>query len=237
MQTKVRSESRLVRVAVACSVILAAPHAAGQSQERGEKSGDQFDLLIHAETRTDLFRRAVLPGPNGALTIQTAAPVRQDFFLFARDLDPPWGRDNLDLEFAAWGRAWVGDRNTERLLDGDIQTANVRYRYRPIAVRLGRQHVAGGAARYAWFDGLDLAAALGSGFELEAYSGLTVLPRWDHRPGYYYLGAAADSELKDPSVLPEPARSRYWLAGGRLGWSSPEASATLSFHEQREQQG
>ncbi|HEY3236634.1 MAG TPA: hypothetical protein VGJ84_18085, partial [Polyangiaceae bacterium] len=51
------------------------------------------------------------------------------------------------------------------------------------------------------------------------------------------LGAAADSELKDPSALPEPARSSYLTAGGRLGWSSPEASTTLSFHEQREQQG
>jgi hypothetical protein len=118
-----------------------------------------------------------------------------------------------------------------------VQTAYARYRHGPLALRLGRQNFAGGAARYARFDGLSLGAALGGGFEAEAYGGFTVLPRWDARPGYHHLGAASDSLLRNPDALPDPERSGYLLGGGRLGFAASRGNAALSFHEQHEPDG
>jgi hypothetical protein len=92
----------------------------------------------------------------------------------------------------------------------------------------------GGAARFARHDGVSLALALPSGFVSEAYAGLSVLPRYSARPGYYVLGRAEDSLLRDPNAVPEPERSQNWLAGGRFGWSAARGSASVSFHEQRE---
>ena len=59
----------------------------------------------------------------------------------------------------------------------------------------------GGAARYSRFDGLAIGLAFGAGFDAEVYGGFTVLPRYDARPGYYLLGATADSLLRDPNAL------------------------------------
>ena len=199
------------------------------------EGSDRYDLSVRSETYAELFRRALLPGPNGALVeTDTVAPVHQYVLLHARDLDTGWREDSVDLELALWGRAWIGEGETERTLDGDVQTASARYRHGPLSLRLGRQHAAGGAARYARFDGLLLGAELGEGFAAEAYGGFTVLPRWNARPGYHHLGAAADSLLRNPDALQEPERSGYLLGGGRLGWAATRAEAGVSFHEQQE---
>jgi hypothetical protein len=98
--------------------------------------------------------------------------------------------------------------------------------------------VAGGAARYARFDGVAVDADLGAGLDLSAYGGLTVLPRWNARRTFTYLGAAADSDLKDPALsLDTRARSSYTLGGARLGWAARRVQAGLSFHEQHEAGG
>jgi hypothetical protein len=122
-------------------------------------------------------------------------------------------------------------------LDGEVQAAHVRYEHGPIGLRIGRQLAAGGAARYVRFDGLLLDANLAGGFVAEGYAGLTVLPRWDGRPGYHHLGTAADTLLRDPDALPEPERSGYRLGGGRLGFSAERGQAALSFHEQHQPGG
>jgi hypothetical protein len=212
--------------------------AAGDEQGAGEPA-DRFSWSIAGETYAELFRRALLPGPNGALVERdTAVPLYKYVFLRAQDIDTSWRKDSIDVELAAWSRVWLGeDQPTESRLDGDVQTASVRYRHGPLSLRFGRQHAAGGAARYVRFDGVTLDGRPGAGLEIEGYGGYTVLPRWDDRPGYHHLGAAADSLLRDPEALPEPDRSGYWLAGGRFGWASSRAHAAVSFHEQAEPEG
>jgi hypothetical protein len=196
---------------------------------------DRYELLVHSETYAELFRRALLPGPNGALVeTETLTPLHQYVSLSARDIDSPWHADSLDLELAAWGSAWSLRGDRDQTLDGDLQVANLRYRAGPAWLRLGRQQIAGGAARFARFDGLSTGAAIGAGFSIEGYAGFSVLPRWTGQPGYFHLGSTADSLLRDPEALPESDRSGYWLAGGRLGWALAGSSASISFHEQHE---
>src|SRR5690606_6968150 len=151
-----------------------------RAQPAAREAPDHHTLLVHSETQIELFRRALLPGARGALVeTATVAPAYESVLLRARDLDTPWSADARDLELAAWGRVWFGEAGPERSLDADVQTASVRLRHRDVALRLGRQHVAGGAARYARFDGAELAAELGSGFATRVYGGFGVLPRWD----------------------------------------------------------
>jgi hypothetical protein len=98
---------------------------------------------------------------------------------------------------------------------------------------LGRQLLAGGAARFARFDGARVSGEIAAaGIDATFYGGLTALPRWNERPGYQLLGSTSESLLRDPEALPEPERSGYWLTGGRIGWASKRASAGASFHEE-----
>ena len=57
----------------------------------------------------------------------------------ARDVDAPWQKDALSMEFAAWGRVWPTTSSLERPLDGDIQTASVRLEAGPAWTRIGSQ--------------------------------------------------------------------------------------------------
>jgi hypothetical protein len=227
--------------AAACAAWLAVGTAAAQGSDAratARDGTDQYDLSVRSETYAELFQRALLPGPAGAIVdTGTAAPVHQLIYLRAHDLDTSWREDAIDVEVAAWGRGWLGDQDLERRFDGDVQIASARYRHGPLSVRLGRQQVAGGAARWVRFDGALLAASLVAGLSFEAYGGLTVLPRWDARPGYHHLGGAADSLLRSPEAAAEPERAGNLLAGGRFAWSSERAAAALSFHEQHEDLG
>ncbi len=200
---------------------------------------DRYSFFMHGETHAELFQRALLPGSYGAVIADdTSLPVYQYVLLEARDQNIALRQTGLDMELAAWSRAELGSTTSEAPLDGDVQTANVGYHHGPLLVRVGRQHVAGGAARYARFDGVLLDADLGQGFDARAYAGLTVLPRWNQHPGYTYLGAAADSDLKNPAVSTGTReRTDYLLGGARLGWSARNVRAGLSFHEQHESGG
>ena len=81
---------------------------------------------------------------------ETLLPVYQYAQLSARDLDVASKGSGLVLELSAWWRAELASSSNERGADGDVQTANLGYRYGPFQARIGRQHVAGGAARYAY---------------------------------------------------------------------------------------
>lgn len=199
---------------------------------------DRYSFFVHGETHAELFQSALLPGSYGAVVRRdTALPVYQYVLLEARDQNIARQQTGLDMELAAWSRAELGSTTAQAPLDGDVQTANVGYHRGPLVLRLGRQHVAGGAARYSRFDGLLVNAQLGGDFEGQAYVGLTVLPRWD-RPSYTYLGAAADSDLKNPALSSGTRERRdYWLGGARLGWGTRNVRAGLSFHEQHESGG
>ena len=233
--------SRVVAALVALATPGIVADIAGAEPERNRIASaepDRYELIAQSRTYAELFRRALLPGPNGALISRdTVVPLHQYLSLGARDLDSPWHEDSLDLELAAWGGVWLGSDTFERPLDGDVQVANVRYRAHPAWFRLGRQQMAGGAARFTRFDGAALGFELGAGLSIAAYGGLTVLPRWNAEPGYYHLGSAADSLLRDPEALPDVQRSSYWVAGGRLGWAVSDAHVALSMHEQHEPGG
>jgi hypothetical protein len=218
-------------------ILLVAPPAMAEPEASGSQT-DQYDFYAHGETYVELFCRALLPGPRGAIVrTETLAPIHQYVLLNVSDLDAAWRNDSIDLELAAWGGAGFGEGNSGELFSGDVHTAFFGYRHGPLRLRFGRQLTAGGAARYSRFDGIAAEAELGEGFDARAYAGWTVLPRWNERPSYEYLGAAADSELRDPDALPEPERSNYWLAGGRFGFRSKRAESGVSFHEQHETGG
>jgi hypothetical protein len=222
---------------VASSIALGPRPALAQSTAARENTRDRFELSARSETYAELFRRALLPGANGALvSSDTVAPIYQYVFIRASNLDTPWRKDSVDFELAAWGRGWLGARDAEQPFDGDIQVANARYRQGPLSLRIGRQQLAGGAARFVRFDGANLAAELGAGLDANAYAGWTVLPRWNERRRYEQLGAAAEV-VPDATTLEAVSRGQYWLAGGRVGWSGSERRAGLSFHEQREPGG
>jgi hypothetical protein len=89
--------------------------------------------------------------------------------------------------------------------------------------------VAGGAARFARFDGV-MVGARHRDFFLEGYAGFTVLPRWNGQPGYHHLGSAEDTLLiYQPAA---PARGNHWLTGARFGYQTSRVSGSLSFHDQ-----
>ncbi|MEB2311450.1 MAG: hypothetical protein OZ921_20570 [Sorangiineae bacterium] len=218
---------------LATAALLGAPPArAGGGGARAER-GDAALVRFHSSTYLQLYQRALLPGPNGALvTTDTIAPVYEYVSLRADDLDT-LGEDDTSVELSAWGAATATeDFDTARRLDGDLQTANVRLHAGPSWVRLGRQVIAGGAARFARFDGAAAGSRLAIGLGMDAYAGLSVLPRWSGRPGYAQLGAAADTLLREPEALPEARRSGYWLAGGRASYERGPLVVGASFHEE-----
>jgi len=197
----------------------------------GAPEPDRFTLVAQSETYLQLYRRALLPGQNGAsVPTETAVPIHEYLSANARDVDAPWQKDAISIEFAAWARLWPTRSSLERPFDGDVQTANVRLQAGPVWAAVGRQQVAGGAARYVRFDGVRLGTQQ-LGFFAEGYGGFTVLPGWNEQPGYDALGDAADELLVYQP--PRPRRGEQWLVGARAGYASLPASASLSFHEQR----
>jgi hypothetical protein len=211
----------------------APPHPAKTAPEA--EAPDRFSVSARSETYVQVYRRALVPGQNGTyVPTETAVPVTEYLFANARDVDAPWQKDSLGLEFAAWGHVWPTTTTLERPFDGDVQTASVKLDAGPAWTRLGRQQIAGGAARYARFDGITLGARQG-GFFAEGYGGYTVLPRWDDRPGYHQLGKAEDTLLVAP--IPEPERKRHFLGGARAGYTMDRASGSVSFHDEEMEGG
>ena len=228
--------ARLSAGAAALTLLSVFPAAAEPPQPSpAPLQQDRFELSARSETYAALFRRSLSPGPEGSLVeTSTALPLSEYVFLSAKNLDTSWRKNSVDLELAAWTRFWPTSAAHEQPVDGDVQTAVVTYRQDRALVRFGRQQFVGGAARFTRFDGALFGIDLGAGFAAQAYGGLTVLPRWDARPGYHHLGSDADALLRDPEAYQQPNRAGYWLAGGRLGFSSKAFSASGSFHEQRE---
>lgn len=227
---------RAARVGVSAAILVGALLLVRPSKAQQPASEtDQFELVARADTHAALFRRALLPGAAGSLVdTDTAVPVHEYVSVRAQRVDLGPLKDGLELEVAAWGRLWPTPSDFERSLDGDVQTAFATLRYGPGFARLGRQHVGGGAARFARFDGFLVGSTLGRGLELEGYGGLTVLPRWDARPGYHHLGAEADTLRRAPGALERPERAGHWLSGARFAYRSAAFSSSASFHEQRE---
>lgn len=218
-------------------VVLATLRASAEEPPRSgngaasSETPDRFSVSARSETYVQLYRRALVPGQNGAaVPTETAVPVHEYLYANARDVDAPWQKDGIGFEFAAWGRYWPTSSSLERRFDGDVQTASVRLDAGPAWARLGRQQVAGGAARYARFDGVMVGGKTG-GLFVEGYGGFTVLPRWDDRPGYHQLGTAEDTLLTAPIAKPE--RKNHFVAGARAGYTLGSASGSVSFHDEQ----
>ena len=160
--------------AVVLSLLAARPGLAEEPRAPAKdqaETPDRFSVSGQSETYVQLYRRALLPGQNGqAVPTETAAPVTEYLFANARDVDAPWQKDAIGMEFAAWGRVWPTSTSLERPFDGDVQTASVRLDAGPAWARVGRQQIAGGAARFARFDGV-MVGARQSGFFVEGYGG------------------------------------------------------------------
>lgn len=244
MPARARPESRLVTLSISRKaalattlVVLSTQPARAANNANSAANFDRFELSAHSETYAELFRRALLPGPNGSVvSSEVTAPLYQYGSLQVRNLDAPWRKDSVDLDLAVWGRAWLETSSTDRTFDGDVQVASVRVRGGPLSFRLGRQQVAGGAARFVRFDGLNVETNLASGLVLELYGGWTALPRWNERLQYEHLGSAADTLLRAPRVDVNQ-RERHWLGGARFGWAAGAQRAGISFHEQHEPGG
>lgn len=214
-----------------------ADQAAGtQPEAPNTVARDTFAFQGSSETYLQLFQSALTPGPTGALvSTTTSAPATQYLSARAVAVDSPWHPDALTVEANTWGSLVIGDAYGEQHLDADITSLNVTYRAYGAFVKAGRQTFAGGAARFARFDGSTIGYQSDVGVGVEVYGGWTVLPRWDAQPGYHHLGSAADSLLKNPELSNNVDRSGYWLAGARLHYAYKDwGHAGLSFHEQQE---
>jgi hypothetical protein len=219
------------------ALVAAEPAAKAEpSPDRRVVSAEGQQVDAHISTSASLFRRALLPGPAGAaVATDSAAPLTTRFDMRARHLDTPWAPNSLDVELSVWGNAWLLTPTHQEPWEGDLITASVTDHFGPLQVRVGRQMVTGGAARFAHFDGLSAGGITPSGFGAFAYTGLTVLPQWDARPGYHQLGSARDTLLSQPEAYPKPDRAGWWLAGARVSYSHKSvAGLSASLHEQRE---
>lgn len=207
------------------------------AEPAGASTADTIGYQARVDVVAQLFRRQTFPDASGALVEgDFALPLYHYALLRVDDVDAPWRADSLDVELAAWGNLELADASSGRV-DGDVHVANARQRFRDGYLRFGRQVRAGGAARYAHFDGASAGAHTSLGrteLGMEGYGGFTVLPRWNARPGYQQLGSAADSLLRDPAALADPAREESWLTGGRVYVTAPShVVAGASIHEQR----
>lgn len=202
---------------------------------------DSVVLEAHSSTYIPVFQRALLPGPAGAVAHATAMlPVYEYLMLRLMDADVPWAKNSVDAEISLWGAGSIvgkdiEGRGGERYLDGDVSVASVTQRFGTGYVKLGRQYVSGGAARYAHLDGVSTSYRSNWGFIASAYGGLTALPRWYNVPNYRLLGSTSDAMVDRPADLPRATRSGNWMAGGRVGYSHTKfGELGVSLHEQHE---
>jgi hypothetical protein len=207
------------------------------AQEGG--APDDYYLGGHLAAHLLLFQSATAPGPGGALVqTNTQAPLVQYVSLNALRLDTPFGVDTGEVELQLWGGVDLGDPGYEDRFQGDVQTATITVRSNSASrrawVRLGRQIEAGGAARFARFDGASVGVAIVPELTLAVYGGLSVLPRWNQQPGYYHLGDAASSLIRDPQAFEQPVRKDYALVGGKMSYDDRYLHAALSVHGQQD---
>jgi hypothetical protein len=156
------------------------------------------------------------------------------------DADTPWAKNSVDTELSFWGAAsFVGNdidgRGGERRIDGDVSVASVTHRLGTGYVKLGRQYVTGGAARFAHLDGVSAAYRSTWGLVASGYAGYTALPRWYNVPNYRLLGSTSDGMVQRPEDFPHASRSGNWMAGTRIGYSHLKyGEVGISLHEQHE---
>jgi hypothetical protein len=209
------------------------------SSDYSTKSADILAVEAYNSTYMPLFQRALLPGPAGSMVSPqptTNLPI-YDYMMFrVVDADMPWAKNSADMELSLWGSgSIVGTDGQQRTYDGDVSVANVTQRFGLAYVKLGRQYVTEGAARFAHLDGFSAGVRSKLGLDLSGYAGWTVLPRWDARPNYQHLGSTSDSLVTSADQLPNSDRSGNWMMGARVGYSANRLGEIgLSVHDQQE---
>lgn len=199
-------------------------------------STDDFDLSARASTNMRLFQRALLPGPGGAIVEdQTLLPLHQSLSFQGSRIDTPLGKDSLEMQVATNGQLYLGAPEDLPPGNWDVSSAFLRQRYQSMSLALGRQPIVGGAARYSRVDGAQLQLQLPFNTELAIYGGWTVLPRWNERYGYSYLGDAYEDWVRPGEALPEPTRGEHWMTGVSGKWRDTKlGSFGFSYHYQAE---
>lgn len=214
------------------------PLAAQQLPNDGERTGT-VPIFARSQTTLRVFQRAV--GPRGSITeTDTLVPIYEYWGISAPEVPTAWSPRPSSFELSGWLDGTFGERRHEQPLIGDITSAWFAQPLGPVSLKLGRQASFGGAGRYVRFDGLNVGwdSPVGSRLRggVELYTGYTVLPRWDARPGYHHLGSVADSLVRDPAALPEAERSGDHLFGGRARLKLGELHQLgVSFHQQHAQ--
>jgi len=198
---------------------------------------DRFDLVTRSRTTVGAFQRALLPGPGGAIvTTDTLAPIHEALSVTAVGVDS-FGQDDLDVQVAAYGQLWAGTPDDRPIATWDVSSAFLTQRFGDLALSLGRQPVAGGAARYRRLDGAVVRGSTPFGLTASAYGGLTVLPRWDQWYGYHHLGDAYEAWSSAPESIVVPARDENWMGGASLGFADERVGMVgVSYHHQAENQ-
>ena len=209
------------------------------SSDFSTKSADLLAVEAYNSTYMPLFQRALTPGPSGSIVTpqaQTNLPIYDYVMIRVLDADMPWAKNSVDMELSLWGSGNLIDTNGQsRTYDGDVNVASVTQRLGLSYVKLGRQYITQGAARFAHLDGVSAGTRSKLGFDLSGYAGWTVLPRWDQRPNYQHIGSVGETLVTSADQLPRSERGGNWMMGARVGYSSNHVGEVgLSVHEQHE---
>lgn len=145
-------------------------------------------LLIATPVRADIVEGSVTTILTGRAdprdgNVYSVLPVYEGLRLTVRDVALPHV-DDLRLEVSGWLGGVVGDPYGGQRAGGDVDIAYLEGKLarRHIVVRLGRQNVSGGAARFSHLDGASVTLEL-RGFGLSVFGGVPVAQRFDTRVG------------------------------------------------------
>jgi hypothetical protein len=156
-------------------------------------------LACAASARADVLEGQVTTLLSGRSdprdgNIYTVVPIYQALHATLRDVNV--GRatgwvDDLRLEVSVWGGGLLGQPigGQQAIGDVDVGYLEARLLRRRVSLRLGRQVVTGGAARFSHIDGAMLGVQLFRGLELQVWGGVPAIPRFGVRPGEAAAGA------------------------------------------------
>ena len=180
------------------------------------------------------FQQSLAPGIPGAVNLyETSSPLTVGAWGRFGDAKVRFLDGTTSGEVSAWGRLGNLDGS---IGDGDVTAAWAEYAGKRFRLRLGRQVVLPGAARYVRFDGASAGVHISDGLELNAYAGWVVLPRWSLPRGAYLLGFVTDA-LQDTRLMESQNRAGQVTWGGRLTSRFRLGNFGVAFHEQRDLAG
>ncbi len=115
--------------------------------------------------------------------VYTVLPLYQGLRLTLSDLQVPYV-DDIRLEVSGWLGGFLGEPIGGQRFAGDLDVAYLEGKLgrRHVTVRLGRQTLTGGVARFSHVDGASVTFE-GKGVGLTVFGGVPVIPRFDVKVG------------------------------------------------------